>query len=170
MVGSQGTGKTSLANLLSKKLNIPIIQEVARNFKKEQLNKNNPEYPSIQKRILVAQIQEEKKHEDFISDRSSIDNLAYFIYGCSDKVSVSENMSYIYDAITNARLYTHIFFLRPEFDIVDDNFRDCNISYQKDIDTTIYTILNIFNIKYYILTGSIEERIQKAMESIKNDR
>lgn len=164
IIGAQGTGKSILSKVLSEELNIPLITEIARNFKKEQLKCTNPEYPQIQKEILRLQIQEEKMHDNFISDRSSIDNLAYFIYGCSDSVTVSENMSYTYDAIFNARLYTHIFFLRPEFDIVNDNFRDCDPVYQKDIDTTIYTILKIFNIKHYILTGTIENRIQKTME------
>lgn len=167
IVGSQGVGKTTLVNLLSTKLKIPVIPEIARNFTKEQLQCTNNEYPNIQKRILELQLLEESKYDSFISDRGSIDNLAYFLYGCYDTSSDINNNVYISQSLNNALNYTHIFFLRPEFEIVNDGFRDCNINYQKSIDIIIKTILQLYNIKYYMLSGITENRLKKAMEIIK---
>lgn len=167
IVGSQGVGKTTLTNLLSTKLKIPVISEIARNFTKEQLQCTNIEYPNIQKRILELQLLEESKYDSFISDRGSIDNLAYFLYSCYDISSDLDNSFYVSQSINNALNYTHIFFLRPEWELVDDGFRDCDVNYQKSIDIIIKTILQLYNIKYYMLSGTIENRMKKAMEIIK---
>ncbi len=168
VIGSQGTGKSTLSRQLSEELNIHLITEVARSFKKEQLICTNPAYSSIQKEILRLQIQEESLHKKFVSDRSSIDNVSYYLYGCYDIASDLDNNSYISQSINNALNYTHIFFLRPEFEISDDGFRDCDIKYQKSIDTIIKTILQLYNIKYYQLSGSTEDRVKKAMRVINN--
>lgn len=167
IIGAQCTGKSTLANALSEQLNIPLITEIVRNYKKEQLQCTNPEYPQIQKEILRLQREEEKKYEDFVSDRSTIDNMSYWIYGCVDKVSVLENIDYIHKSLSNSRTYTYIFYLKPEILIVDDGFRECNLLYQRDIDTIIHTILKLFNLKYNILSGSVKERTKQAMEILK---
>jgi len=164
VIGSQSTGKTSLSRILSEELNLPFIAEVARNFKKEQLNPSYPSYLSIQKEILRLQLQEESLYNSFVSDRSSLDNLAYYLYGCYDTASDLDNNSYISQSVNNALNYTHIFFLRPEFKIKNDEFRDTNILYQYNIDNIIKCILQLYNINYYMLSGTIENRIKKAME------
>jgi len=164
IIGSHGVGKTSLSRIISEELNLPFITEIARTFKKEQLNSTNPAYLSVQKEILRLQLQEEGLHNNFVSDRSSIDNLAYYLYSCYDTASDIENNLYISQSVNNSLNYTHIFFLRPEFKIKNDNYRDTNILYQHNIDIIIKTILQLYNIKYYILAGTVQDRFKKAME------
>lgn len=170
VIGAQCTGKTTLAKLISEKLNLPILSEVARKFKKEQLSALNPEYPKIQEELLNLQMEQESLHKDFVSDRSTLDNLSYYLYGCADKVSSEDRSKYILRALSNADRYTYIFYLRPEFAIVEDNFRDCNPIYQMKIDTIINTILQLYNIHHYKITGSIEHRINKALEILNDSR
>lgn len=166
VIGSQCTGKSCLSEVLSEKLNLPLITEVARNFKKEQLNSDNLEYLKIQKQILELQLYNEGLHSSFISDRSTIDNLAYYLNGCAFNTTYEENCIYFEKSLSNVENYTHIFYLKPEFEIVSDNFRSCDKEYQKDIDYIIGMILYMFNIKHHMLSGSIEARLGKAMEII----
>lgn len=93
--------------------------------------------------------------------------MAYWINNCSDKVSVTENLYYLNEAITNVPKYTHIFLLVPEFPIINDNYRDTDIMYQHDIDIIIKCILCMCNIKHHKITGNTKDRFNKAMEIIK---
>lgn len=165
IIGTQSSGKTTLAKELSQKLKIPLISEIARRFDRNKLsNKSSVEYLSIQKQLLELQIEEELKYQSFISDRSTIDNLAYWIHNCSETINEIENMDYVRKALSNSNKYTHIFQLIPEFYPKDDGFRETNIIYQLQIAEVINTILHLNNIQHYRLTGTKEERINNAMK------
>jgi len=165
VIGSHSTGKTTLGRMVSKKLNILMISEAARKFDKSKLSDiSSLEYINIQKQILDMQLEEESLHETFISDRSTIDNAAYWIHNCSNNVKDIENINYIDKTIKNIPNYTHIFLLIPEFYPISDNFRDTNIVYQMRIDAIIQTILVLYNIKHYRITGDIKTRLDKVME------
>lgn len=165
IIGSQSVGKSSIGNELSNKLHIHMITELARKYDREELlNTSSERYMVIQKEILESQIIEESKYEEFISDRSSLDNLSYWINNCANRASFYDNELYIKKAIENSKNYSHIFLLVPEFYPKGDGFRSTDIIYQMRIDAIIQTILHIYNIPYYKLIGSIENRVQQAME------
>jgi nicotinamide riboside kinase len=171
IIGSQSTGKTTLAKQLSEHLNIQLISEIARRFDKNILsNKTSAEYLLIQKELLKLQIEEESKLQNFVSDRSTVDNLAYWIHNCSEITNNIENALYIKKAIKNTTIYTHIFQLIPEFYPRDDGYRDTNIIYQLQIAESIHTILHLNNIKHYRLTGTKEERLIKALEILNYEK
>jgi len=82
LVGSHSSGKSTLARYISRKYSLPMIVEVARQVLSEQeLQLDNLRHDldivdSYQKEVFYRQITEEKKHINFVSDRS-FDNLAY---------------------------------------------------------------------------------------------
>lgn len=166
IIGSQSTGKTSLSYELSKKLNIPLIKEIARKWDIEKATQT--ELIHIQKELLKLQIQEENCNGQFISDRSTIDNLAYWLHNVSPIIDIKENELYIKTALDNVKKYSHIFLLIPEFYPVNDGFRNTDVVYQMRIDATIHTILYLYNISHYRLSGSIDNRVDKAMEILTN--
>ena len=168
IIGSQCTGKSTVAETLSEKLKLPRISEVARKFDKSAfLNKTNKEFCDLQRQILNMQLAEEAKHTEFISDRSTIDNMSYWIHNCANIATTEENSSYISKALGNVKNYTHLFLLVPEFYPVDDNFRDTNIIYQLQIAESIHTILHINSIQHYTLKGTHENRIKIALEVLR---
>lgn len=162
IIGSQSTGKSTLGNQLSENMNIRLITELARKWDIEKATQT--ELIDIQKELLNLQIEEERKHEQFISDRSTIDNLAYWIHNVSPIVDREENGLYVKTALGNVKNYSHIFLLTPEFYPVDDGFRNTNIIYQLQIAEVINTILRLYNIPHHRLSGSVENRVQKAIE------
>lgn len=162
IIGSQSVGKSTLAGELSKRLNLPLITELARRWNIEKVAQT--ELIHIQKELLKLQIQEENHNGQFISDRSTIDNLAYWLHNVSPIVDKEENCFYIKTALDNVKNYSHIFLLTPEFYPVDDGFRNTNIIYQLQIAEVVHTILRLYNIPHYRLTGTVENRVQKAME------
>ena len=72
IVGSHSCGKTTLVKALCHRVEIPIIHELASKFPPE-----DRKYISTQYDIMRAQIDCEKAHKSFLSDRTVIDNLAY---------------------------------------------------------------------------------------------
>ncbi len=167
IIGSQSTGKSSLGRELSKRMSIPLITEIARRWNIEKVSQI--ELIHIQKELLKLQIQEENRNGQFISDRSTIDNLAYWLHNVSPIVQKEENELYIKTALDNVKKYSHIFLLSPEFYPVDDGFRNTNIIYQLQIAEVINTILRLFNIEYYKLKGSIDNRVLDAMVILNQD-
>ncbi len=164
IIGTHGTGKTTLAKALSAVLDIPVIEECARNH---DIKHATPEkYIEIQKDILFEQIIAESKYQNYISDRSTIDNLAYWIHSCAPMADTATIRSYIKISLDNAKNYTDIFLLVPEFYPRDDGFRDTNIIYQLQIAETINTILHLNQISHHVLTGSVNERLQRALDII----
>lgn len=162
IIGSQSTGKTSLGKELSKRINIPLITEIARRWNIEKVTQT--ELIHIQKELLRLQIQEENHNGQFISDRSTIDNLAYWLHNVSPIVDREDNKLYVSKALDNVKKYSHIFLLTPEFYPIDDDFRNTNIIYQLQIAEVINTILRLYNIKHYRLSGTIENRTKEAMK------
>lgn len=162
IIGSQSTGKTTIGNQLSKKLNIPLITELARKWDIEKATQIELIY--IQKELLKLQIKEENRNGQFISDRSTIDNLSYWLHNVSAIVDKEENELYVKTALDNVKNYSHIFLLTPEFYPVNDGFRNTDIVYQMRIDATIQTILHLYNISHYRLSGTVENRVKEAMK------
>lgn len=153
---------TTVARQLSKRLNIHLITEIARKWNIEKATRT--ELIHIQKELLRLQIKEENHNGQFISDRSTIDNLAYWLHNVSPIVDIEENTLYVKTALDNVKNYSHIFLLTPEFYPVNDGFRNTDVLYQMRIDAIIQTILHLYNIPHYRLSGTIENRVDKAME------
>jgi hypothetical protein len=81
-VGAHSTGKTTCARYVSEKYKLPMITEVARAVLSEKelhldsLRYNMDLVDEYQEAIFHRQLAEERKYEDFVSDRS-FDCLAY---------------------------------------------------------------------------------------------
>lgn len=171
IIGSQGSGKSTIAKRLSKKLNIPLITEIARKYDRNELLKTTSErYKIIQKELLEQQIKIESQYKEFISDRSTLDNLSYWINNCANRASPHENNQYINNAIANSKNYSHLFLLIPEFYPQDDEFRSTDIIYQMRIDAIIQSTLHLYHIHHYRLNGTVENRVDKAIEILTKDK
>ncbi len=153
---------STLATKLSKRLDIPLITEIARRWNIKKATQT--ELIHIQKELLKLQIQEENYNGQFISDRSTIDNLAYWLHNVSPIVDIEENSLYVKTALENVKKYSYIFLLTPEFYPVDDGFRSTDVVYQMRIDATIQTILHLYNISHYRLSGTVANRVKEAMK------
>lgn len=146
ITGSHGTGKTTLAKKFSEEFNLPLISEVARKY--DIPNTNIEAYCKIQKRLLFNQIEKEAEYQSFVSDRTTIDNLAYWITLCSANALESDNRIYISETRQHIITYDKIYYVPIRFEIKDDNFRFVSKSFQQTIDDVIRTILLVWNIEY----------------------
>lgn len=163
LAGSHGTGKSTFAKDLAKRLNLNIIPDIVRveavpkGFK---INENTS--PEVQLWLMMRQWELEKTTpESWVADKCLID---YLIYGLTQK---DDNVKAVLRKITedNAK-YDFVFYLPIEFPMESDGVRSDDENFRKIVDVNYKKYLDEHGIKYFILSGSPEERIRKALEII----
>ena len=168
LIGAHSSGKSTLARYISEKYNMPMITEVARQILSEKelhldsLRSNLDVVDNYQKDIFYRQIEEEKKYDQFVSDRS-FDCLAYAAQHSrilNKLLNSNEMNNYINSLMSN---YSYIFFVRPSrATMKDDGVRE-SLSWDGiiQIDAQIKFLLKMFNLRHFqINTDSMQERVQ----------
>lgn len=85
LTGASGSGKTTLANFLSEKFALPINPIGSRSVAKA-MGFESPydvdkagRRAEFQHRLATEKIEWERQHEEFVTDRTTLDNLTYSI-------------------------------------------------------------------------------------------
>ncbi|MCA9804271.1 MAG: ATP-binding protein [Cyanobacteria bacterium HKST-UBA02] len=145
ITGASGVGKTTLVESLTPLLSLPVIPELGRRLCQEMGYERIGEIPDqegFKIKVLDAQIRAEKELGSFLSDRSTIDCWVLWQRWniCQAMTYTSED--YYRKAREQASGYTHIIYVPPMFEPVEDSFRWTDRDYQNQIDrlvrTTIY--------------------------------
>ena len=170
IIGTHNSGKTTTFNLLKPHLpNFHFIPELIQNYNFRTYSYY--EYMHIQEKVLAKQLARELLHSNTISDRSTIDNLAYMIYAYYKHNTPPYNLSQITSipivkqAIENFKTYDHLFLCDIVTSVEDEN--EDNIEYQDTIQNIILYLLAKHNLTYTNLTSSPKTRVQKILETIK---
>lgn len=169
LIGSHGTGKTSVVEELVRITKLPIIEEIARNY--DMNTSNVDKYKHYQKQLLLEQIRTETSlilsKGNFISDRSSIDNMAYFWLKCKSNATKQEMVRYGQIAIHNSLRYSHLFYVPIEIPLpTDDGFRFEDEAFQRDIDSKINEIISKFGVGVITIRGTLDERVKTVLEAV----
>jgi cytidylate kinase len=168
IAGSHSCGKTTLAHYISKKYNLPMISEVARQVLSERelhidsLRHNLDLVDSYQAEVFYRQLKEESKHDSFVSDRT-IDNLAYAAQHSRilPKLLVSEELqTYVSKLREND---STIFFVRPsKVTLKMDGVRE-SLTWDGviAIDAMVKFLLEMYRLPYYqINMDNMQERVR----------
>ena len=165
IVGSFSTGKTTTAEILARRLDVPLLPEVAREVVELGFKLDKDASPETETLIFLRQYNNELSTEEFVGDRSLIDVLAYAGWVLDNQPRTKE--FYLWDEclrLAERRLrtsYSHVFYLPIEFPIVLDGLRPDDPAFQKDIDERILGLLRANDITYETVTGTVDERIEK---------
>ena len=166
--GSHGTGKTTLLNEM--KSDHVTITEVVRRLAKAGVKINEAGDMHTQELIWCAYESEFDSHEDFISDRSFIDVLAYtyhLYHRNRDEYAKLVRAMEVYIKNWIEEVDPIIVYFPIEFGIDDDGIRSCDPTYQKEVDGYIRRILDNPNIVpkgYYVIRGSVESRKKQLLQ------
>ncbi len=173
--GAQGVGKSTLAKALAKELGYPLIKEEARKIMKDmdikspkELQKNPDKGRKFQLACLRRQIAAEKKYTRFISDRTTIDNAAYWLKWHAHKSRSVENMAYYTLAWENAEKYDLLVYILPGIPLIDDGVRSTNESYQAEMDMLIRIFLYSWGQAYITIAAeeTLEERVKRVVAEV----
>ena len=170
--GAQSTGKTTLLNELKKWKEFEdyvFIDEITRNVSKLGMNINEKGDDATQTAIMNAHIENLKKGDNLILDRCSLDGVVYTHYLYSHGRVSRDTFDYARQIFTETCLkYDKIFYLKPEFDIVDDGVRSSSVQFRDEIADIFERYITEFNLgKWNVveLSGSVEDRL-KAIKKV----
>lgn len=173
-IGITWTHGTWKSTLLEKIDNVNKIPEIAREIvEKENLDLNNMSLKDkwkFQIRLLKEQIiRENKIWNNFVSDRTYIDLLAY----TRQLEHINKNTILFVKILENLvkktnKIYDYIFYIPIEFQLEIDGLRHENLNFQKKIDKEIINIFIEFWIKHITLKGNVEERLKKYNNILNN--
>ena len=175
-IGSQSTGKTTLARFFSKYYNIPLLGETIRKVvarEEVSLNKiynNIDEINRFQMLLLSEQIEIEDQHKSYISDRG-FDFIIYAAeYSTITNIIYNQEVFQKYmDRFFDNNTYT--FFIRPQKDLmIGDDFRH-NLNWEEinRIDGMFKFFMEMNKIRYFSINMlNLQERINLIKNIIGN--
>lgn len=163
--GAHGVGKTTLSKMISEEFWLPILHDIVVDAHKLGFTIN--EETPIERQIWLTgkQVEQEKKYTAFVADKCIFD---YHIYAKAldmdkDVIEITRKIA------IKTQNYDHIFYIKPEFPIVDDGLRSTNIDFQNSVQETYENFMKENKIKYEYITWSIEERYNQIKWYITNN-
>lgn len=170
IVGSFSTGKTTLAELLARLLDLPLLPEAAREVVSLGFKLDKDATPETEALIFLKQYNNEITTEEFVGDRSLIDVMAYAGWVLENQpprkeMALWEECERLAERNLRSN-YSHVFYLPIEFPIVLDGLRPDDPVFQKEIDARLVTLLARHGVSYQTITGTVEERLEKVEAAV----
>jgi GTPase SAR1 family protein len=163
ITGAQSVGKTTLLNALRSEKALrgfSICDEVTRRVKSYGLPINESGTAVTQRLIMHEHIVNVFMHEDMVTDRTALDGLVYSSYLFKKGNIDAGTMKYVRSVFNKVwPVYNHVFYISPEFDIVDDGERSVNISFRDEIVELFETIIEKEKLSVTRIKGSVRERV-----------
>ena len=171
IAGAQSVGKTTLLNVLRSEkrfAHYAICDEVTRQVKELGLPINEDGGDATQRLIMQQHVINIFMYDSMITDRTALDGIVYTTW-LKARGSISD------DTLTYARQiyercmpkYDFLFYIPPEFDIKDDGVRSTSTSFRNEIVGLFDGFLEELPVEYTTLTGSVIERAQKVIDTVK---
>ena len=171
--GASGTGKTSVLNgfLKTSKTNNLNYKSIVVNSRKllttlglgGVANIDPSEFRVFQLMHLAQKIDKEfEERENFITDRSFADCLAYWRMHCS-KIATKQENNIVENLCKNAiKCYSYHFFFPTGFiRLEDDGFRHTSAKYHYDFEKGLMTVLSEVGIEPVPMPlSNVEERVK----------
>ena len=166
IVGSFSTGKTTLAETLARRLDLPLLPETAREVVELGFKLDKDATPETEALIFLKQYNNELANSEFVGDRSLIDVMAYAGWVLDNQPRAKEIALWEEcEKLAERRLranYSHVFYLPIEFPIVLDGLRPNDPAFQEEIDHRVVKLLRAHDIDYKTLTGSVPDRLRQV--------
>ena len=162
LCGAHGVGKTTLAKMLSAHFDLPVLEDivVTAHHLGFEINEGTP--LETQLWLTGKQLEQEKINQKFIADKCIFD---YYVY--ADALDMDPELVVVAKkAALNTHNYDHIFYIAPEFPLVDDGLRSMNQDFQSGVDRVYLSFLDNHAIPYLQITGSVEDRFQQILNHI----
>ena len=175
--GAGSTGKTTTLELIKDHISIPVLPSTTRQvFERWGINEDAQENMSpedkwkLQKDIFDNRFNTENQAgEDFISDRTLLDNYAYCKLRCYLAITEEEDNELKQKVIDNLKNYDAVFYFPMTFRPVPDGLRQANFTFLTIIDSIIFSFLSReYGNGYIVPKGTPEFRAEYVLERIRS--
>lgn len=170
ITGSQSVGKTTLLNALRSESifkDYKVCDEVTRWVKNLGLPINESGTEVTQELIMMKHVYNVFLHDNMLTDRTALDGLVYSKWLRQRWKISADSLENVYDVFVKLiSQYDHLFFIKPEFDIVDDGVRSTNTEFRDEINSIFLSVIQAQNIPVHFISGSVRERVNQVLEVI----
>lgn len=172
MTGAGGTGKTTLAELISAKYDIPFLGSVSRGVfssrsltEVDQLSMTPVQQLELQKAIFAAVIEQREKSDYFVADRTFLDHMCYMLYRSGNQISDSYMEVVKRETLRDLRSYDLLIYCPTGmFTPPDDGFRQSGAAYSTAIDLIIRGALDYWDIPHISMGRATPEGRLRMVE------
>lgn len=173
ITGTQSVGKTTLLQALNE-LEVfkgyAVCDEVTRWVKSLGISINEDGTDTTQELVMMKHIYNVFMFNDMVTDRTALDGLVYtqWMYN-KGKVTVDtlNAVQAVFDKLIDS--YDHIFFIKPEFDVVDDGVRSADVVFRDEIHDLFVEKIKSHNIKVKTISGTVDNRVSQVLKGIKDE-
>lgn len=169
ITGAGSVGKTTLAEALSRKLSLPLIEEMSRKVCQELGHYSFTEIldrETFNFQVLQKQIEAEDQLNSFVSDRSALD---YWVFWQRWNICVAMSFDterFYTQAKSRVDKYTHVIYIPPLFAQSDDGLRWTDPDYQMQFDRIVRMTLyewELWDRTLTIKSEVVEERVDEVL-------
>lgn len=167
ITGAQSVGKTTLLNALrSEKFfkDYAICDEVTRRVRSYGIPINEEGTGVTQRLIMNEHIVNIFMHDKMLTDRTAIDGLVYTLYLHKKGKVDNKTLQYV-DTVFKKLInqYSYIFYIEPEFDIVDDGERSISKEFRDEIVELFDSVIVKNKINVTRIKGSVRNRVDMVI-------
>lgn len=172
-IGSHSTGKTTVARPVADALDFPflteVVREVARTWGLTPATVPPHRVVNFQWDVLESQMFGERLHDEFVSDRSTLDNAAYFLAYAAHRATPEAVYNYLAQARNHMEKYDLLILIPPMFPPVDDGERHTDPREQERIHDIVCGLIGAWSVGdkvYTVTSGTVEDRLTEILEAI----
>ena len=104
-------------------------------------------------------------HDRMLTDRTALDGLVYTTYLYKHAKVNTKTYVYATEVFNQVwKQYNHVFYIEPEFDIVDDGVRSVDIDFRNEIADMFEAIINNKKLTLHRVKGSVRNRVNSIMD------
>jgi nicotinamide riboside kinase len=170
ITGAQSVGKTTLLNALrSEKLfkDYVICDEVTRRVKSYGLPINEEGTDITQRLIMNEHIVNVFMYGNMLTDRTALDGLVYSAYLYNKNQISANTLKYVREVFNKVwHSYDYVFYIEPEFEIVDDGVRSINKQFRDEIAELFEYVIEKENLSMLRVKGSVRNRVNTILDHL----
>jgi nicotinamide riboside kinase len=170
ITGAQSVGKTTLLNALrSEKLfkDYVICDEVTRRVKGYGLPINEEGTDNTQRLIMNEHIVNVFMNGNMLTDRTALDGLVYSAYLYNKNQISANTLKYVREVFNKVwHSYDYVFYIEPEFEIVDDGVRSVNKQFRDEIAELFEYVIEKENLSMLRVKGSVRNRVNTIIDHL----
>ncbi len=170
ITGAQSVGKTTLLNALrSEKLfkDYVVCDEVTRRVKSYGLPINEEGTDITQRLIMNEHIVNVFMYGNMLTDRTALDGLVYSAYLYNKNQISANTFKYVREVFNKVwHSYDYVFYIEPEFEIVDDGVRSINKQFRDEIAELFEYVIEKENLSMLRVKGSVRNRVNTIIDHL----